>query len=162
MNEPLKTYVALPMTALSSSWGFCLFGSLNWARTASRALWSWPFRMKCSKNLTSHIQSQKTYRQELSISLLTSFYDLQNHQFEVYRHLWNYFSPCRSQCPSHTHIIILGDPYGFLHFLQHFRSSGVHGHHWSQLRHTVHLTVHFTASNATHKHIYYNNPKTSA
>ena len=39
------------MTARSSSWGFCLFGSFIWARTASRALGSGPFRMKCSKIL---------------------------------------------------------------------------------------------------------------
>ena len=50
-NEALKTRKDSPMTARSSSWGFCLFGSVIWASTAFRTLGSGPFRMKCSKNL---------------------------------------------------------------------------------------------------------------
>lgn len=41
----------IPIIALSNSWGLFLFGSLSCSSTASKALGSGPFRMKCSKNL---------------------------------------------------------------------------------------------------------------
>lgn len=61
----------LPMTALSSSWGFCRFGSFNCSRTASRASAFGPFRIKWSKNLWhEHTQSQyNIIRHDFSTSL---------------------------------------------------------------------------------------------
>lgn len=123
------------MTALSRSWGFCLFGSFNWARTASRALGSGPFRMKCSKILRA--RWKKTEVKPTSTLHCTSLI--------VSLLLQRCLLPRCSQCHRSTHVVVLGHAHGQLHFLQHLGSARVHGHHRSQLGDSVHLTVHVTA-----------------